>query len=470
MRIPMEERRILIKTQARVYQKGGKKEKTSLLDHFVEATGYNRVYAARVLRSHGRCCHVGRGVFVQAEAAGCFNRGRGREYGAEVVEPLRRVWEWLDYLCGKRLVEAIPGALESLERHGELELKEETRRKLLKMSAATMDRVLAPEKEKYVLRGRTGTKPGSLLKSQISVRTFADWNEEEPGFVEIDLVGHDGGSSQGDYVQTLDMTDVQTGWSEQRAVLNKAQKWVFEALLQLKSRLPFPLMGIDSDNGGEFINQPLLEYCQEQQITFTRSRPYRKNDTCYVEQKNYSIVRRAVGYGRFVGPKAVERLNRLYDLLRLRTNYFLPSTKLEAKNRIGSRVQKHYQVPKTPYQRVLESPQISESIKQELRREYDSMNLAQLDREIRKVQTDLGGMVRQVGIPNPAKRQISLGNHQWKKGLPFPASASVACSGERRMAPVEKGKRAPNRNGNGHTNPKKALAKHRKRRRLSDTF
>lgn len=393
----MSERRVLIKNWAKSYQKAKKKEKTSILDQFVKTTGYNRVHAARVLRGHGRSHHFKNGVVVKAEAAGCFRRGRGREYGPEVEAPLKKIWECLDYLCGKRLAPAIPAALESLERHGEIELDEETRSKLLRISASTIDRLLKPEREKYSIRGRSGTKPGTLLKSQIPIRTFADWNEEKAGFVEIDLVGHDGGSSQGDFLQTLDVTDVHTGWSEQRAVFNKAQKWVFEALLEVRDRLPFPLLGIDSDNGSEFINHHLRDYCEEERITFTRSRSHRKNDTCYVEQKNYSIVRQTVGYGRFQGWKSVRKLNDLYDRVRLRTNFFQASMKLIEKQREGSRVRKRYDQAQTPCQRLMNSDDIPQEVKQRLEQEFQALNLAALNREIRMIQQQLNRLLCPVG-------------------------------------------------------------------------
>lgn len=437
----MEERRILVKNHARGYQRASKKEKTAILNQFVEATGYNRTYAGRVLRNHGKRCQLGRGgLVVQGEAGGRFRRGRGREYGPDLIEPLVKVWENLDYLCGKRLVRGLPGALESLERHGEIEWDEESRTKLLKMSASTMDRLLADERAKYQLKGRSGTKPGTLLKSQIPVRTFSEWNENKPGFVEIDLVGHDGGSSSGEYTQTLDVTDIHTGWSEQAAVLNKAQTWVFEALLEVRSRLPFPLLGIDSDNGGEFINHHLREYCQNERITFTRSRPHRKNDNCFVEQKNYSIVRRAVGYGRYVGPKAVKALNAVYALIRLRTNFFLPSAKLMEKQRIGSRVRKKYPDPKTPYQRVLESSGVKKKIKETLRQQYRDLNLAELNRRIQKTQKEVERLTRQVQLRPTTRPKNPLGIHQQKQGRPFPPEPSAAWDqGERRMAPAEKG-------------------------------
>ena len=439
MKIPMEERRILVKNHAREYQRARRQEKTRILDQFVKATGYNRVYAARRLRGHGKRRHLGKGVVVQGEAAGCFRRGREREYGPELVAPLAKIWENLDYLCGKRLVEGLPGALKSLERHGEIELEEEERSKLLKMSAATIDRLLSERRSEYVLKGRSGTKPGTLLKTQIPIRTFAEWDEGQPGFVEMDLVAHDGGSSQGDYLQTLDVTDIHTGWSEQQAVLNKAQTWVFEGFMKIRSRLPFPLLGIDSDNGGEFINHHLVEYCQREKLTFTRSRPYRKNDNCFVEQKNYSIVRRAVGHGRYVGTKTLENLNELYALIRLRTNFFLPSMKLLEKQRVGSRVRKKYDEPKTPYQRVLESALVKKSVKKALREQYESVNLAELNRRIGTVQNAVERLACRDRVALGTPPQSPLGNHQQKEGRPFPPEPSIACLGKRRMAPAEKG-------------------------------
>jgi len=176
---------------------------------------------------------------------------------------------------------------------------------------------------------------------------LACWDEKEPGFVEMDLVSHDGGSARGDYIQTLDLTDVFSGWTETRAVRNKAQVWTFQALKEIRGKLPFQMLGIDSDNGGEFINAHLLNYCKEQKITFTRSRPYKKNDNCFVEQKNYSVVRRAVGYARYDTEEELEVLNQLYESLRLYTNFFQPVMKLAEKERMGSKVKKKYDKAKT---------------------------------------------------------------------------------------------------------------------------
>ena len=227
------------------------------------------------------------------------------------------------------------------------------------------------------------------MRNQIPVRTFAQWDEQRPGFAEIDLVGHDGGDGSGEFIQTLDVTDVCTTWTETEAVRNKAQKWVFDALKDIRKRLPFPLVGIDSDSGSEFINHHLFRYCKEEDITFTRSRSYRKNDNCFVEQKNYSVVRRAVGYLRYDTTEELLTINQLYRHLRLYTNFFQPSMKLIEKTRIGSKVIKKYDIPKTPYQRVLKSQYISADAKKDLKRQYKTLNPASLKRQITRLQQKL---------------------------------------------------------------------------------
>jgi hypothetical protein len=302
---------------------------------------------------------------------------------------LVKIWVLLDYLCGKRLVAILPEIIDKLEQFNELPLERETKAKLLRISAATADRILKGERLKYQLRGRARTRPGTLLKHQIPIRTFSEWNEQRPGFAELDLVAHDGGVAIGDYAQTLDMTDVCSGWTETIAVPNKAQVWVFGAIEEARKRLPFPLLGIDSDNGSEFINYELLRYCEDQHLTFTRARPYRKNDNCYVEQKNYSIVRRTVGYQRFDTTPEVLLLNQLYVTVRLYTNFFQPTMKLKSKERVGSRVKKKYESPQTPYRRVLDSEYVAEEDKEELRQQYRGLNPAALKRRISKLQKQL---------------------------------------------------------------------------------
>jgi hypothetical protein len=310
-----------------------------------------------------------------------------------VLDALKKIWLIMGCICGKRLAPMLEEVIGVLQRHKEIELESDVRDKLLRISPATIDRLLREEKKRWTLRSRSATKPGTLLKHQIPIRTFSEWDEQRPGFVEMDLVGHDGGDSSGDYIQTLDMTDVCTGWTETQAVRNKARVWVFEALKQIKirGRLPFPLLGVDSDNGSEFINSHLYHYCQTEEITFTRARAYRKNDSCYVEQKNYSVVRRAVGYMRYDTGQQLRVLNELYGYLRLYTNYFQPVMKLIEKTRVGSRIRKKYDLPKTPYQRVLESSHVhvEEENKEALRREYAKLNPAELKRHITALQIKL---------------------------------------------------------------------------------
>lgn len=263
----------------------------------------------------------------------------------------------------------------------ELRVKVAVRQKLLQVSAATVDRLLRPERKRYELKSRARTKPGTLLKHQVPIRTFSEWDEGKPGFLEIDLVGHDGGNVQGEFLYSLKATDVASGWIETEAVRNRAQVWTFQALERIRQRLPFPLLGIDSDNDGAFINDHLLRYCKENRLTFTRSRPYRKNDNCYVEQKNYSVVRRLVGYLRYETEGEQKILEQLYRCSRLYYNFFQPNLKLLSKERIGSRVVKRYDRPRTPYQRLLESPEITPEQKNRLRRTYNLVKLkAEIDR------------------------------------------------------------------------------------------
>lgn len=275
MSLSMKEKKSVTKALRLRYQRSRKKDRQKILDEFCYVTGYNRSYAARVLRDK-----------EQKRNKPAKKRTRRRIYGQDVLIPLRKIWAILDGICGKRLVAILPQVIPRLEHFGEIKLSDEAREKLSQISASTIDRVLKADRRRMQLKGRSGTKPGTLLKHKIPIRTFAQWDENRPGFVEIDLVGHDGGNSRGEFAQSLNITDVYSGWTQTRAVKNKAQVWVFEALKAIRSELPFDLLGIDSDNGSEFINDQLFRYCQGQKITFTRTRPYRKNDNCYVEQKN----------------------------------------------------------------------------------------------------------------------------------------------------------------------------------------
>jgi len=350
------------------YLQAGKAAKGRILDEFIAATRYHRKYAIRLLR-HGPPPKPSR------------KRKPRRLYTPEVARTLVQIWEICGCICSRRLHPFLPEMLEVLERQGELHLSPQVKALLLRMSRATMDRLLAPARKKP-RRGLSTTKPGTLLKQAIPVRTFADWDEAQPGFLELDLVAHCDDSTGGEYVHTLDTVDVATGWSECVAVPNRGQKAVFAALQTVRQRLPFPLLGIDSDNDSAFINDHLYRYCQREHITFTRARAYKKNDQAHVEQKNWSIVRRLVGYDRYEGEQATVLLNALYEDLHLYINFFQPSMKLISKQRVDNKVHKKYDQARTPYQRVLESAQVSEADKERLRQIYPTLNPVTLHRRM----------------------------------------------------------------------------------------
>lgn len=389
MRLTMKEKKKAVVILAPRYQKAGKKEKGKMLDEFIALTGYCRTHASYVLNTHGKRKRVSKNRIIQADVRKIGRRGRKKIYTNDVKKALIKIWYIMDCICGKRLAPVLEEIVRKLEEVREISLTEDTRAKLRSMSASTIDRLTAGERRKQTIKGRSNTKPGTLLKNQIPIRTFSDWDEQRPGFGEIDLVGHDGGNAKGEFMQTLDLTDIYTTWTETEAVKNKAQVWVFGALKDIRKRLPFDLLGIDSDSGAEFINRHLYEYCKEENITFTRSRSYRKNDNCFVEQKNYSVVRRAVGYLRYDTDEELRIINELYKHLRLYTNFFQPSMKLVEKTRIGSRVTKKYDTAQSPYQRVLDSPYIPKSAKTNLKRQYKSLNPASLKRKITRLQQKL---------------------------------------------------------------------------------
>lgn len=406
MRLTMKERKVVTKAVCERYRKAPKKDKGRILDEFVKLTGHNRVYAARLLRNHGRRVEVAPCRFVEGDVRLRPRTVRNRTYTREVVDVLKKLWVMLDYMSGKRLKPALPGLIERLEACKELRLKKSIRAKLLAISAATIDRLLKEARATHTLKGRHHTKPGTLLKHQIPVRTFSDWSDLRPGFLEIDLVGHEGGLLRGDFCYTLDMTDVASGWTEQVAVMNKAQLHVFIGIKSVRARLPFEVLGIDSDNGSEFINGQLRRYCTEEKITFTRSRPYQKNDTCYVEQKNWSIVRRFAGYARYESAQACAALNDLYELLRDYNNFFLPSMKLKEKTRDGAKVRKTYHPAKTPYLQLLESPDLAQEVKDKLTERYNTLNPAQLHRKILATQKKLQSLATRTQRPVATEQSL----------------------------------------------------------------
>jgi hypothetical protein len=375
--LTMAERKAVTKQMARRYRSSSKKTKAVMLDELCALTGWHRDYARRALRTVAAQPTVPRGTTPLPT-----RRSRRPVYGEDVIAALRVVWAVLDYSCGKRLAAVMADTVEALERHGELELEPSVRRGLLAMSAATIDRRLAPDRKRLQVKGRTGTKPGSLLKGQIAIRTFSDWDDTSVGFAQADLVGHDGGSASGEYAHTLCLTDVATGWTEPRALRNKARRWVIEAIDDVRAVLPFPLLGLDCDNGSEFINHHLLAYCAEREITFTRGRPYRKNDSAHVEQKNWAVVRQAVGYARYDTEAELTELAALYRHLALLINFFIPQAKLLTKTRDGAKVIRRYDAPATPYRRLLATGVLSKRAAARLRAAYVALNPAQLRRDV----------------------------------------------------------------------------------------
>jgi hypothetical protein len=351
------------------YTLGNRTTKQRVLDELVVATGYHRQYAIQLL-NHPPIRRPPK------------RRASRSKYDGLVRAALEQIWRAANCICSKRLVPALPTFVESLERHGELKLDADTRQRLLALSPATADRLLQRSRRGSKPHGLATTKPGTLLKQAIPVRTFAQWDDAQPGFMEVDLVAHCGDSTRGEYLNSLDMIDVKTRWVELYGLSNRSQATVQAAIITCRRRLPYRLRGLDSDNGAEFINAGLKHYCELEHITFTRCRPYKKNDQAYVEQKNWTAVRQTVGYDRYEGQAACEALNALYQPLRLYLNFFQPVMVLREKTRQGAKVKKRYDAAKTPYQRVLDAAEVPEEAKQRLRQVYQTLNPVALLRQI----------------------------------------------------------------------------------------
>ena len=343
------------------YLKANKSGKVQILDEFIATTGYHRKYAIRVLK-HG------------SKPKGLKKPGRRKIYQGEVVNALEQIWGIYGRICSKRLHPFLPEGITILERCRELSISPETKQLLLNMSRATIDRCLKKARFTHPQHGLSTTKPGSLLKKAIPIRTFTPWEDERPGFLEIDLVAHCGLTVEGIYLNTLTATDLATGWTECRALANKTQAAVFQAIVEIRHDLPFPLLGVDSDNGTEFINYLLFSYCITENITFTRSRPYQKNDQAHVEQKNWSVVRHTVGYDRFETPEELALLVSIYTDLRLYINFFQPVLKLVAKERVDGKTIHTYDQAMTPFRRVLALDSIPVEIKAHLIDLYMQLN------------------------------------------------------------------------------------------------
>jgi hypothetical protein len=373
----MSQRHAVTMKMAVAYKRSTKTAKSKVLDDLVGLTGWHRDYARHEL------------IAASTVRLVKPRRPRSPRYPAHLTVALAFVWSLSRYPAGKRLAPMLDSLVSMLRRDGDLTLSDEDATLLMTMSAATIDRHLTSERARLGLKGHSHTKPGTLLKSQIPIRTWAEWSEDQPGFVEIDLVGHEGGNSSGEFCFTLTMTDIATGWTVNRSVKNKAAIWVVEAIDYAASQFPFPILGIDSDNGSEFINAHLFEYCLERKITFTRSRSGNKNDGAHVEQKNWTHVRQQVGYLRFDTPEELSVLNQLWALDGLFTNYLLAQQQLIEKHRHGAKVTKRYDRAKTPFARAIAHQGVSEIARASMTAAMTTIHLCALSDQIQTLTTRL---------------------------------------------------------------------------------
>jgi hypothetical protein len=374
--ISMATRDELVVALAGRYASSSRMERGRILDEFTAVSGLHRKHAMRLLRAG------------QAGRRSGPRPGR-RLYNEAIREALIVIWEASDRVCGKRLRPLVPILVEAMERHGHLQLVPEVRAGLEAMSAATIDRALRDAREPGGGRKRRNAPPSAAIRRNVPVRTFDGWDDPAPGFVEADLVAHSGPTAKGSFVQTLTLTDIATGWTECAPLLVREQHLLTEVLTEVRKRMPFALLGFDTDNDSVFMNQTVKTYCEEAGLVFTRCRPYRKNDQAWVEQKNGAVVRRTVGYRRYEGLEAAAALARLYSSLRLFVNFFQPSFKLAEKSRDGAKVKKKYHPPATPYQRLMADARTSEEVRRQVTATHATLDPVRLLQSIRVAQQEL---------------------------------------------------------------------------------
>jgi hypothetical protein len=426
-RVSMATRKELLAALAGRYATSSRAERGRILDEFTAVSGLHRKHAMRLLRA-GR-------------SAGRTGARRGqRLYKEAERQALIVLWEASDRVCGKRLRVLAPILVEAMERHGHLQLAPEVRAGLLRMSAATIDRALREARGGNSKRRHA--PPSIAIRRSIPVRTFDGWDDPAPGFVEADLVAHSGPTAKGSFVQTLTLTDIATGWTECAPLLVREQKLLTEVLREMRQRVPFPLLGFDTDNDSVFMNETVKAYCTETGLEFTRCRPYRKNDQAWVEQKNGAVVRRVVGYRRYEGVEPAVILGRLYAVLRLFVNFFQPSFKLARKVRDGAKVSKTYHPPATPYQRLLADTRVSEEIRQRVTATYATLDPVQLLHTIRGRQQELAALAdRPVGGEASALTTATL--EQFLSGLRTAWQGGEVRPTSKPKAKVPRGRRRP---------------------------
>jgi hypothetical protein len=402
-RISMSTRAELLAAIRARYAEAPRREKRRILDELVAVAGYHRKHAIRLLRNEHRAAQAG--------------KPRPRRYGGQIREALIVLWESSDRVCAKRLEPLIPVLLPALERHGKLKLDDAARVLLLTISPATIDRLLSEVRIAAAGGRRRRAGASSAVRRAVPVRTFADWKDPPPGFVEVDLVAHGGTSVSGSFVQTLVLTDIATGWTECMPVVLREGALVVDAIARARTLFPFPLRGVDFDNDSAFMNETVVAWCRENSLEVTRARAYRKNDQAWVEQKNGAIVRRLVGYGRFEGVRSAQALARLYAAARLHTNLVQPSFKLKTKTRVGARMIKRYHDPVSPAARVLAHPDVAEELKNSLRALQAIIDPVLLLAEMRAAQEELGRRVDRRGLEASVGEPITVDLDRFAAGL-----------------------------------------------------
>ena len=369
----MYSRRQYLKTLHQKYLEADKTGKTAILDEYIKNTGHNRKYVISQLAN-----------VKLLNTTQKRNTRRASKYKADILEPLEKLYGIFDCPCGQRLEPIIKETLEHLRDLNELKITDEQAKSLKEMSSATIDRKLKKIREKHHKKGFTTTKPGSLLKSQIPIR-LTSWDSQKIGFQEVDLVAHCGSNARGSFAHTLSLTEIISTWWEGEAIMNKGQKETLDGLKLIEERTPYEWLGIDSDNGSEFINYHLFNHCKNKNLVFTRSRPNKKNDNAYIEQKNWTHVRKVVGYARYDTAEEITIINDLYrNELRLYKNFFQPTMKLKKKSRVEGRLKRKYEKAKTPFHRLIESNQIPNETKKKLKQVYANLNPAELKRSIER--------------------------------------------------------------------------------------
>jgi hypothetical protein len=379
------------------YSRVGEASRGRLLDEAQKRTGLNRKYLIRVLNHPQR--------------PGSRKRRRRRAaYSAGVVTALVEAWDIFEQPCGQRLVAALRGELDRLRRLGELRCSDAVADQLKKISARTVDRRLGREKRIRQLRRNRNPNVQRLIYQRVPVKVAADWDTRQIGNVQVDFVAHGGRSTGGDYIHTLSAVDIATNWWEGQAIARRSQQATQAGLSQMRTRFPFRIRELHPDNDSALVNDLLWDWAQREKIRLSRSRPYRKNDNAWVEQKNWTHVRKVVGYARFDTTGELRLLNEIYQVLRLYKNFFLPTIRLQSKTRVGGRIRRVYDQPCTPYQRVMASPQIDRKTKRELQSMYEGLNPAALARRLRELRRELeeSSAGKLEGYGKPSHRGLAI--------------------------------------------------------------